>query len=47
MGSTDGQLWHYVIKREFAEGAIYMAMFAFPRGALQLNRSSDDLYLYR
>lgn len=30
----DGTLRHFVIKREFAEGAIMMAMLKFPGGAL-------------
>ena len=30
----DGTLRHFVIKREFAEGAIMMAMLKFPAAAL-------------
>lgn len=30
----DGQLPQYVLKREFTEGAIYMAMLQFPSEAL-------------
>jgi hypothetical protein len=35
------QLWQYVIKREFSEGAIMMTSFDFPAKALRLQKSTE------
>ena len=42
----DGYLAQYVLKREFAEGAIYMTMLQFPSEALLAAHDGPDA-LYR
>ncbi len=41
----DGELLQYVLKREYAEGAIYMTMLPFPHeGLLAAQNGPDALY---
>ena len=41
----DGELLQYVLKREYAEGAIYMTMLPFPHEAwLAAQNGPDALY---
>ncbi len=41
------QLFHYVMKREFAEGAIMMTSFDFPAKALQFDNLTGMPRMYR
>ncbi len=41
------QLFQYVIKREFAEGAIMMTSFDFPAKALQFDNLTGMPRMYR
>ncbi len=41
----EGQLRHFIIKREFAEGAILVQKIKFPAGALPpVNHTAPTLY---
>lgn len=47
LDAQDGELRQYVLKREFAEGAIYMTMLQFPEGGLLAAQSGPhNLYRY-
>jgi len=37
------QLWQFILKREFAEGAVVMTSFEFPARALQ-HKNSTQIY---